>query len=61
MKFFLCVMGMVLVLEGLPWFAGPEKMKDMMRVMLEQEDSLLRRFGFVLMILGVVLVFIGKH
>ncbi|MFA6012446.1 MAG: DUF2065 domain-containing protein [Desulfobacteraceae bacterium] len=61
MKFFLCVMGMVLVLEGLPWFAVPEKMKDVMRVMLEQEDSLLRRFGFVMMLLGVVFVFIGKH
>lgn len=61
MKFFLCVIGMVLVLEGLPWFAGPEKMKEVMRVMLEQEDSLLRRFGFVMMLLGVVLVFIGKH
>jgi hypothetical protein len=61
MKFFLCVMGMVLVLEGLPWFAGPEKMKHVMRAMLEQEDSLLRRFGFVMMLLGVVLVFIGKH
>jgi hypothetical protein len=54
-------MGMVLVLEGLPWFAVPEKMKDVMRVMLEQEDSLLRRFGFVMMLLGVVFVFIGKH
>jgi len=54
-------MGMVLVLEGLPWFAGPEKMKHVMRAMLEQEDSLLRRFGFVMMLLGVVLVFIGKH
>jgi uncharacterized protein YjeT (DUF2065 family) len=61
MKFFLCVMGMVLVLEGLPWFAGPEKMKEVMRIMLDQEDSLLRRFGFVMMFLGVVLVFIGKH
>ena len=61
MKFFLCVMGMVLVLEGLPWFAGPEKMKEVMKVMLEQEGALLRRFGFVMMLLGVVLVFIGKH
>lgn len=54
-------MGMVLVLEGLPWFAGPEKMKSVMRSMLEQDDSLLRRLGFVMMLLGVGLVFLGKQ
>lgn len=61
MKFFLCVVGMVFVLEGLPWFAGPEKMKGVMRSMLVQDDSLLRRLGFVMMLLGVGLVFLGKQ
>jgi len=27
MKFFLCVIGMVLIIEGLPYFAFPEKLK----------------------------------
>lgn len=61
MKFFLCVIGMVLVIEGMPWFAWPEKMKQVMRTMTTQEDSLLRRLGFVMMVLGILLVFLGKH
>jgi uncharacterized protein YjeT (DUF2065 family) len=60
MKFFLCVMGMVFVLEGLPWFGFPEKMKSVMRTMTEQDDGMLRRLGFVMMLLGLFLVFIGK-
>ena len=31
MEFFLCVLGMVLVVEGLPYFGFPEKMREMMR------------------------------
>ncbi len=61
MKFFLCVIGMVLVIEGTPWFAWPEKMKQVMRTMVTQEESLLRRLGFAMMILGILLVFLGKH
>ncbi|MFH1103316.1 MAG: DUF2065 domain-containing protein, partial [Pseudomonadota bacterium] len=31
MDFFLCVIGMVLVVEGLPYFVFPEKMKSWVR------------------------------
>ena len=39
MKFFLCVIGMVMIVEGLPWFAFPEKMKRMLAMMFAQHDS----------------------
>jgi len=61
MQFFLCVLGMVMVVEGLPYFAFPEKMKFLIQQLLEMPDSALRKFGFVLMLAGVVLVYIGKR
>jgi len=48
MKFFLCVMGMVMIVEGLPYFAFPERMKEMVQIIAGQENARLRRFGFIL-------------
>jgi uncharacterized protein YjeT (DUF2065 family) len=61
MKFFLCVLGMVMVVEGLPYFAFPEKMKFWVQQILEMPDKVLRRFGFVLMLMGVWLVYLGRR
>ncbi len=61
MQFFLCVLGMVMVVEGLPYFAFPEKMKFLIQQLLEMPDSALRKFGFVLMLAGIVLVYMGKR
>ena len=61
MKFFLCVIGLVMVLEGLPYFAFPEKMKSWMNKILDMPEGTLRKFGFVLMLTGVWLVYMGKR
>ena len=61
MKFFLCVMGMVMIVEGLPYFAFPENMKSMIQKFLEMPDSSLRKFGLVLMLAGLGLVYLGKR
>lgn len=61
MQFFLCVIGMVMVVEGLPYFAFPEKMKMLIQKVLEMPDSTVRKFGFMLMLMGVGLVYIGKR
>ena len=60
MKFFLCVLGMVMLIEGLPYFAFPDKMKYWLEKILEIPDSTLRKFGFVLMLAGLGLVYMGK-
>jgi uncharacterized protein YjeT (DUF2065 family) len=60
MKFFLCVLGMVMIFEGLPYFAFPAKMKAVIRKVLELPASNLRVFGFVLMFLGLGLIYIGR-
>ncbi|OPY09590.1 MAG: hypothetical protein A4E67_00781 [Syntrophaceae bacterium PtaB.Bin038] len=59
LKFFLCVIGMVLVLEGLPYFAFPEKLKTLYLKMLETSDTSLRMAGFLAMVIGLLLVYFG--
>ena len=63
MKFFLCVMGMVMIVEGLPYFAFPARMKAMVIMIMGMEESKLRRFGFFLMFTGLALVYfaMGAH
>lgn len=60
MDFFLCVIGMVMIVEGLPYFALPDRMKEMMARVLELPDQTLRIFGFALMLLGLFLTYIGR-
>ena len=60
MEFFLCVIGMVMIIEGLPYFAFPEKMKAIIEKALEMPEGMLRGFGFVLMLTGLVLIYVGR-
>ena len=60
MKFFLCVVGMVMIIEGLPYFAFPEKMKFWIQKIAETPDGSLRKFGVGLMVLGLLLVYFGR-
>lgn len=60
MEFFLCVLGMVMIIEGVPYFAFPDKMKFWVRKVLEMPEGSLRRFGFVLMALGLFLIYLGR-
>jgi uncharacterized protein YjeT (DUF2065 family) len=61
MKFFLCVIGMVMVVEGFPYFAFPEKMKFVIQKVIEMPEKALQKFGFVLMLMGLCLVYLGKR
>jgi hypothetical protein len=60
MEFFLCVIGMVMIVEGLPYFAFPNKMKTWVGKIILSPESSLRRFGLVLMALGLCLVYLGR-
>lgn len=60
MKFFLVVIGMVMIIEGLPYFAFPQRMKAWIHQLLELPEKSLRAFGFVLMLLGLAMVYFGK-
>jgi uncharacterized protein len=60
MEFLLCVLGMVMVIEGLPYFGFPDRMKALMRTLQEQDDATLRIFGAVLIALGLLVVYLAK-
>jgi uncharacterized protein len=60
MKFFLCVLGMVMIVEGLPYFAFPEKMKVWIQKALELPNGSMRGLGLTLMLLGLLLVALGR-
>jgi uncharacterized protein YjeT (DUF2065 family) len=60
MEFFLCVIGMVMIIEGLPYFAFPAKMKGWVKKIINSPESSLRRFGLVLMVLGLSLIYMGR-
>jgi uncharacterized protein YjeT (DUF2065 family) len=60
MKFFLCVLGMVMIVEGLPYFAFPEKMKAWIKKALELSSGSMRGLGLALMLAGLVLVALGR-
>jgi len=60
MDYFICVIGMVMIVEGLPYFAFPDRMKTWVKKVLEIPDRSLRRFGLVLMLLGLGLVYLGR-
>lgn len=60
MSFFLCVIGMVMIVEGIPYFVFPGGMKEMIQVVLEQPEGVLRRFGLMLMMIGLVIVYLGR-
>jgi uncharacterized protein YjeT (DUF2065 family) len=59
LQFFLCVIGMVLVLEGLPYFAFPEKIKSLYLKIQETSDANLRMFGFIAIVFGLMLIYFG--
>jgi uncharacterized protein len=60
MKFFLSVIGMVMIIEGLPYFAVPAKMKTWLQQIQAVSDDTLRRMGLVLMAIGLALTYMGK-
>jgi uncharacterized protein len=61
MKYFLCVLGMVFVIEGLPYFTFPDKIKIYLLKLTEIPDSSLRIMGAAAVTLGLLLVYFGTR
>jgi uncharacterized protein len=61
MEYFLCVVGMVMVVEGLPYFGFPDKMRQFIRFVEEQDDTTLRIMGGGLMFAGLLILFIARR
>ena len=56
MEFFLCVVGMVMFIEGFPYAAFPNRMKSWLERIRELSPRTLRGLGFVMMLAGLLTV-----
>lgn len=61
MKDLLCVLGLVFIIEGLPYFVFPEKLKVYLAKIMTLPDSMLRFIGISSMILGLILLYFGRR
>ncbi|OPL14470.1 MAG: hypothetical protein AVO38_02575 [delta proteobacterium ML8_D] len=58
MKFFVTVLGLLMVLEGLPYFAFPEKMQAFMRQIEKMNPDHLRLAGLVSTLIGLLICYV---
>jgi uncharacterized protein len=61
LKYFICVIGMVLVIEGLPYFAFPSRIKAFLLKLPEIPDNRLRLYGIAAITVGLALVYFGTR
>lgn len=60
MEYFLSVLGMVFVIEALPYIAFPGKVKEYMRVIGLMQDRNLRIIGFILAFSGLAILYVAR-
>ncbi len=61
MNFLLTVLGVVLILEGLPYFAFPGKIKQWAMALQEVPASGLRIMGLIAMMTGLFILYITRY
>ena len=60
MKTLFCLLGLVLIVEGLPYFAFPEKMKRWVANLLEMPNAHLRLMGLLAMGIGLLITYFSR-
>lgn len=60
MDFLLTVVGVVMIVEGIPWFLSPGGYKRILLHMLPLGEATLRLFGLSFMGFGLLLVYLAK-
>ncbi len=61
MEFWLTLLGVLLIVEGIPWFLSPPRMKTLLRQIQETGDPALRFIGLTCMLAGLVLVYLASR
>lgn len=59
--FLLVVLGVVMVLEGIPWFLSPSGYKRIFLQLLPLKDAVLRLLGLSCMLGGLLLVYLARN
>ncbi|MBW2622158.1 MAG: DUF2065 domain-containing protein [Deltaproteobacteria bacterium] len=60
-KYFLCVLGLVFIIEGLPYLAFPHRIKAWLQQIIQAPETNLRVIGFAAMAFGLALVYLGRN
>jgi len=60
MKDFICALGIVFIIEGLPYFLFPEKLKIYLSKITSIPDSTLRFLGISSMVAGLLILYWGR-
>ena len=60
MEFFVSLLGVWMIIEGIPWFLSPGRMKNALRRMLSLPDKSLRLMGAFLMFGGLLTVYLVR-
>jgi uncharacterized protein YjeT (DUF2065 family) len=61
MKFLVTLIGLVLVLEGLPYVAFPEAMRKWLRQLLVLRTGQLRALGLIAMAIGLLICYLTQR
>lgn len=61
MKILILLIGLILVLEGIPYVAAPETMQDWLRRVSEVNPNQLRVVGLIAMFTGVAICFVVQR
>jgi uncharacterized protein YjeT (DUF2065 family) len=61
MKIFIIAIGLFLIIEGLPYFAFPDKVKSLLMKVQDVSDETLRVLGLAAMLTGLLLVYLGRN
>lgn len=61
MKLLITLIGLILVLEGLPYVAAPEAMQRWLQQLLELKPSQLRMMGVIAMAAGFIILFLARR
>jgi len=60
LDFLVTVAGVVLIVEGAPWFLSPARMKKTLLAFLRIPDRVMRAVGLSLMLCGLLLVYLVR-
>ena len=60
MNDFITALGLLLVLEGVPYFLAPSKMRIWVLQIARLPDDTLRRTGLIMMMLGLFVVYLVR-
>lgn len=59
--YILTVLGLICFVEGIPYLATPDQLKKLQKWVISFSDSRLRLLGGALMIVGLILVYLGRN